>query len=143
MSRRFIKNSIHKNIEEPIVNLTPLIDVVFVILIIFILIAPLLELDNVELAQASSGLSESSPNFVQASSPISIHVRKDNTIWFNKQMVTIEQLFTLLKEAKKRYPDAQPQLYHDRTAHFGTYQAVKNTAEKAGFTQLDVILKPA
>ena len=32
--------------EEPVVNLTPLIDVVFVILIMFILVAPLLEADR-------------------------------------------------------------------------------------------------
>ncbi len=36
--------------EEASINLTPLIDVVFVVLIIFILIAPMLELDRIQLA---------------------------------------------------------------------------------------------
>ena len=40
------------DIEEPQINLTPLIDVVFVILIMFILIAPILELDRIDLADA-------------------------------------------------------------------------------------------
>lgn len=134
------KLKIREAIEEPTVNLTPLIDVVFVILIMFILIAPLLELDKVELAGAS-GSNESTS--VQESSPIAIHVRKDNTIWYNKQMVNINQLTPLLVEAKKRYPQAKPQLFHDKNAQFGIYQSVKNAAESAGFNQLDVVLKPA
>ena len=36
--------------EEPLINLTPLIDVVFVVLIAFMLIAPVLEIDKVDLA---------------------------------------------------------------------------------------------
>jgi len=114
-----------------------------VILIMFIVIAPLLELDKVELAEAASDTYDKGTTSVQESSPIAIHVRKDNTIWFNKQIVSTEQLIVLLKEAKIRYPQAQPQLYHDRMAHFGTYQSIKNAVERAGYTQLDVILKPA
>lgn len=141
MSKRLVKASSHRQIDEPVVNLTPLIDVVFVILIMFIVIAPLLELDKVELAEAGSAPSDGSTG-VQESSPIAIHVHKDNTIWFNQKSVSPEQLLVLLKEAKKRYPNVRPQLYHDRKAHFGTYQSVKNATEGAGFTQLDVVLKP-
>ena len=36
--------------EENLVNLTPLIDVVFVVLILFILIAPMVEADRVQLS---------------------------------------------------------------------------------------------
>ena len=134
------KLKIQAAIEEPTVNLTPLIDVVFVILIMFILIAPLLELDKVELAGA--GLINSGTS-VQETSPIAIHVRKDNTIWYNKQMVNINQLRELLTEAKQKHPKAKPQLFQDKSAQFGIYQSVKNAAESAGFNELDIVLKPA
>ena len=49
--RRRVKVRHH---EEPEVNLTPLIDIVFVILIVFIVIAPLLQIEQVQLADASS-----------------------------------------------------------------------------------------
>lgn len=130
------------HIEEPTVNLTPLIDVVFVILIMFILVAPLLELDRVELADASAGASQNSIS-VQENSPITIHVHRNNTVSFNEQLVSISQLPALLRKAKQRHPNARPQLFHDRQGHFGTYQAVKNAVESAGFQQMDVILKPA
>lgn len=129
-------------VDEPTVNLTPLIDVVFVILIAFIVIAPLLELDRVELADASTAPQERMVS-VQEASPVTIHVRGDNAIVVNGQTVTIGQLKEYLVRAKKKYPEARPQLFHDRKAQFGTYQAIKNAAEEAGFRQIDIVLKPA
>jgi biopolymer transport protein ExbD len=128
-------------IEEPHVNLTPLIDVVFVLLIGFIVIAPLLQIDQVELAEASSSVSEHN-RAAQTSSPIAIHVHQDNSIWWDKSAVTVAQLFQLLKEAKNQYPSAVPQLFHDKQGFFGTYQDVKNALEAAGFERVDVILQP-
>lgn len=142
MTRRLNKLTSRVDAAEPTVNLTPLIDVVFVILIMFIVVAPLLELDRVDLADAASDLRDTAIT-VQETSPISIHVRKDNTIQFNQKFVTAAELKVLLKQAKKRYPNVRPQLFHDKRAHFGTYQAVKNAAEEAGFKQMDIILKPS
>lgn len=129
-------------IDEPTINLTPLIDVVFVILIMFILIAPLLELDRVELADAPAANFHENHS-VQESSPLTIHVHQDNSIWFNNKSVTPSELTALLKEAKLRYPKLTPQIFHDKRAHFGTYQSVKNAVEAAGFAQMEIILKPA
>lgn len=143
MSRRSVRLLDNKGaIEEPTVNLTPLIDVVFVILIAFIVLAPLLELDRVELADAS-GAPQDNTLSVQEASPIAIYVRQDNAIIVNGQPVTLAQLTDHLRGLKKRYPTAKPQVFHDKKAHFGTYQSVKNAAEAAGFQQMDIILKPA
>lgn len=138
---RYATRQRREQVEEPPVNLTPLIDVVFVILIMFILVAPLLELDRVELADASHAAHSNNTN-VQESSLITMHVNRDNSLLFNNQKITLEQLPALLKQARRKYPQAKPQLFHDKRAYFGTYQSVKNAVEEAGFTQLDIILKP-
>lgn len=137
MARRRSKTPL----EDPAINLTPLIDVVFVILIMFIVVAPLLEIDRIELANGPSTPSENS-HTVQEKSPVSIHVYANNTLSYNQQPVTLDQLKGHLAMAKKHTPTARPQLFHDRKACFGTYQLVKNAVEQAGFEQLDVILKP-
>lgn len=142
MTRSRLSFKGHSDLEEPTVNLTPLIDVVFVILIMFIVIAPLLELDRVELAEGPMAMLNAASS-VQESSPITIHVHQDNTIWFNNQRVTPKELVTQLKQARLQYPQVRPQIFHDKKAHFGTYQAVKNAAEEAGFSHIDIILKPA
>jgi biopolymer transport protein ExbD len=142
MTRSRLSFSTHPILEEPIINLTPLIDVVFVILIMFILIAPLLKLDRIELADGPNVI-QSSGTSLQEISPITIHVHHDNTIWFNEKVTNPATLIGQLKEAKDKFPHAYPQVLHDKKAHFGTYQAVKNAAEEAGFSHIDIILKPA
>lgn len=128
-------------IEEPAVNLTPLIDVVFVILIGFIIIAPLLELDKVELASGPKTGKAFGTSVHEG--PIAIHVRGDNTILYKNQPVSLSSLQERLKTDKKNYPKATPQLFHDKKGYFGTYQEVKNSLEEAGFDSVDVILKPS
>ncbi|HRD55111.1 MAG TPA: biopolymer transporter ExbD [Parachlamydiaceae bacterium] len=129
----------NRQIEEPLINLTPLIDVVFVILIMFILMAPLLELDRIQLSSGKE--SHSTP--LQESSSLTLHVHADNSVFFLGKPIRLEQLTAVLRKAKKEYPKASLQLFQDKTAHFGTYQSVKNAAEEAGFDQLDLILKPS
>lgn len=124
---------------EAEINLTPLIDVVFVVLIIFILIAPMLELDRVELASGPSTKKEST---APESSAITIHVKQDNTIWYGGRTVSAEQLTEILRQARRVHGGRVPQLFQDKRAAFGTYQTVKNAVEIAGYEQMDVILKP-
>ncbi len=134
---RLLKES-HEDVH---LNLTPLIDVVFVVLIMFIIIAPMLELDRVQLASAAHRDNRETA-VVQEESPVAIHVHEDNSIWFNNRVVSKDELLPLLKNAKRNYPNKTPQLFHDKKAQFGTYQTVKNAVESAGFEQLDVILQP-
>lgn len=134
MKRRF-----HPPAVEPSVNLTPLIDVVFVILIVFLITAPLLELEQVDIAQGSK---DSSNKSAQTNSPIAVYVRQDNTVWFESKQREEKELIELLKEARKRYPNTSAQLIQDRRSQFGTYQSVKGTFEAAGFTELEVVLRP-
>ncbi len=138
MRRRFTLDDEH--IEEPLVNLTPLIDVVFVVLISFMLIAPMLETDSIDLAV---GVTEKKKEAVSPeSSPLSVVVRADNTIWMKGRRFSLSELEQALLAEKKSYPGKVPQVIHDRNASFGTYQSVKNVMEKCGFQQMDVILKP-
>lgn len=130
-----------QHMEEPSVNLTPLIDVVFSILIMFIVVAPLLELDKVQLASANSEAKDSSYS-VQDAGPITIHVHQDNTIWLNQKLVVLENLPPLLKNEKRKSPNACPKIFHDKRAHFGVYQSIKNACEIAGFDNIDIILNP-
>lgn len=136
--RRSRASSEESSLEEPLINLTPLIDVVFVVLITFMLIAPVLHLDHVELA-SSAQAKESAP---QVQSSITIHVKADDTIWFQGRSLSSKELEAKLKSEKSSYPNQIPQVIQDRRASFGSYQTVKNTLENCGFEQMDVVLSP-
>lgn len=141
MARKRKNHFQEDNAEEGSINLTPLIDVVFVVLIMFILIAPMLEIDKVELSRAAAH-DNKTPAVVQENSAIVIHVHDDDSIWLNQKRISIEQLPPILKKLKIQNPKAIPQLYHDRKAHFGTYQNIKNAVETSGFEELDLVLLP-
>jgi biopolymer transport protein ExbD len=129
------------DLEDAEINLTPLIDVVFVILIMFIVIAPLLEKEEISLAQAPD-ISTELAHAVESQSLITLHVKADKTIWLNQQRVSIDELDKGLAVCYRAYPGCHPQLFQDEEAPFGLYQQVKNAVAKAGFETLDVILKP-
>lgn len=125
--------------EENLVNLTPLIDVVFVVLVTFILIAPLLEIEQINLSNAGEKPLASLSN----TGMIRIYVKEDNSIWINDQLVDIKDLKTKLNLLKEQYPiSAPPRVFHDHRAQFGTYQNVKNALICCGYQEMDLILKP-
>lgn len=123
------------------INLTPLIDVVFVVLIVFIIIAPMLEIDRIDLADGGTTEQKKLVSF-QQKSPIMIQVKSDDTIWIEKRCIRIEDLEKELKKVHSQKPNITPQLFHDRDAKFGTYQHVKTALENAGFKDVDLVLKP-
>ncbi len=141
MRKRRHSNSSEELSEEPLINLTPLIDVVFVVLITFMLIAPAIQLDHVELAEG--GPSSAKEIAGEPKKSLVIHVKADNTIWFQGSSVSLKELEEGLKKGKKQHPKEIPQIVQDQKAAFGTYQTVKNTLETCGFEQMDIVLRPA
>lgn len=135
-TRRFKPEEL--SVEEPLINLTPLIDVVFIVLITFMIIAPILQTDHIELATGHAKLSQSSEY-----SHLPIQVRQDNTIWLKGQCISKKSLAKKLAEEKRSNPHFVPQLIQDQRASFGTYQTVKNILETCGFTEMDVVLSPS
>jgi biopolymer transport protein ExbD len=122
--------------DSPLINLTPLIDVVFVVLITFMIIAPMLNVDTVQLASSAQG------HLKQASSlPLAITVRADNSIWVEGHPIALSDLKIWLQKEQAQLPTAVPKLIHDRRAQFGTYQAIKNLLEECGFEEMDVVLQ--
>jgi biopolymer transport protein ExbD len=127
--------------EETFINLTPLIDVVFVLLITFIMIAPILKLDRIELAPGKqTKVQEKIPSPTRNS--ITIRVFDDNSITINNRFIDLDHILPTLLALKKNHPDITPMVFHDKKASFGTYQIVKNSVEMAGFDQMDILLQP-
>jgi biopolymer transport protein ExbD len=141
MKRIFSSLSETESSEETFINLTPLIDVVFVLLITFIMIAPILKLDRIELAPGKqTKTQEKIPS--QTRNSITIRVFDDNSITINNRPIEIEHMLPTLFSLRKNHPDVTPMVFHDKKAAFGTYQIVKNSIEMAGFEQMDILLQP-
>lgn len=121
---------------ESLINLTPLIDVVFVVLISFILIAPFLKMDTIFLAPGIKN--HSAPT---ASPVFTLTIRGDDSLWINDRPIYLANLQQTLFEIKKQNPTSTPRLIPDANSHFITYQRVKNVLENVGYSEMQILLK--
>ena len=135
MSRRNRRNQ-RENLEEPVINLMPLIDVVFVVLVMFIVIAPMINIDRIELAQGVPSIQQD-----KIDQTLQVQIRADNTYFLNHRQVSLKELGDLLVKAKAQYPNAIPQIMPDKKASFQAYENVRSASKKAGFDCIDVNLK--
>jgi biopolymer transport protein ExbD len=114
------------------IDMTPLIDVLFVVLITFILIAPMLKSESVELATGSTKKLE-----LAGDSTLKLHVTKEGLLLLSGHKIDKKQLLPMLQTTKNK---KSLQLFFDKKAPFGLYQEVKGIAEKAGFDALHLIV---
>ena len=139
MRKRFLPSLDEDSPEEPLINLTPLIDVVFVVLISFILIAPVLDIDSIALAPSGQGNRKEVSEV--RNGPLSIAIRSDHSIWFLGRQMDLKELEKNLRVLRRENPNEIPQLFPDAESHFERYQQVKNVLEACGFEQVDIFLK--
>jgi biopolymer transport protein ExbD len=84
-------------------NITPLLDLVFVLLIIFMITTPLLEQQlPVDLPKSSKAASANLPD---PKSILTLTLSKDGSVLLGPEKVTMEQLTNLLTQRKVRDPE--------------------------------------
>ncbi len=137
--RKANRSSNFSNNDDPQVNLTPLIDVVFVVLILFIVIAPMINVDPIELANSHKSESVS----IDEKKNLTIRIYQDQTISINQRLIPEGNLRSALETFHKKNPHMRALLLCDKSANFGTYQKVKETLEFAGFEEMDIAVSPS
>ncbi|WP_348663401.1 ExbD/TolR family protein [Chlamydia vaughanii] len=134
-----MKRSIFEEAEEdPSVNLTPLIDIVFVILMAFMIAMPLIRLDSIALAPGTKNHKVLGKD---EELPTTIKVLADHTITLNDKPLSLRELKTQLTLLHQQHPSRVPLLLQDGDTPFKLYQEVKTTIESAGFHELHIALK--
>jgi len=127
--------------EDAQINMTPLLDVLFVLLLLFILIAPFLQVDRVELVPAIVEAKNLTVANFETRSELIIEVDQHNHVLVNNKSVELSKLENYLKEMQLQPSKIVPLLIEDQKSTFGTFETIKQTLEKSGFRQLDVVLK--
>lgn len=115
--------------EEPIaaINIVPLVDIILVVLIIFMVTAPLVlkPVIDVNLPKASSG--EDSPP-----APLNIAIGRDGQLAINGQTATMDQLAATAAQAVADKPDTAAILQADKTVTLETLTAIIDIIKTAG-----------
>ena len=119
------------------INVTPLVDVMLVLVVIFIITAPLLA-SSIKLDLPTSDAAQTSevPKFV------SVVVDKTAQVFLNDQKTGLPALAERLRKAATANPDTEVQLRADEAVPYGKVVEVMGVAQKAGLNRIGFVVEP-
>ena len=119
------------------INVTPLLDLAFVLLIIFMITTPLLE-NSMNLVIPSSG-AKNPP--INRSRVQTVSIDRTDTIRFNNQVVDLETLTAQVGELKQKNPDVAIVIRPDRELPVQKLIGLMDALQQAGITKLGIATK--
>ena len=116
------------------INVTPLVDVMLVLLVVFIVTAPLLtNAIPINLPKTDSVAP------VEQKDPLVVSIDDQGKVFINKDEVEAGLLEFNLQAAKAKDPEVRVQLQADNGVNYGEVAQLMASIEKAGITKLAVI----
>ncbi|CAI8813131.1 Biopolymer transport protein ExbD [Pseudomonas sp. IT-P12] len=116
------------------INVTPLVDVMLVLLVVFIVTAPLLTNSipiNLPKTEAVAP--------VEQKDPLVVSIDDKGKLFINKDEIQPDLLETNLKSAREKNADLRVQLQADNGVNYGEVARAMASIERAGITKLSVI----
>ncbi|MBX3727506.1 MAG: biopolymer transporter ExbD [Xanthomonadales bacterium] len=119
------------------INVTPLVDVMLVLLIIFMITTPLMQAAvEVELPVATLEAPE------QVRQDIDLAVESDGRVWWDNRIVTMAQLETELRRAARTTPQPEVKIRADQSLRYQTVREVLETVKNAGIVRVGFVTSP-
>lgn len=116
------------------INVTPLVDVMLVLLVVFIVTAPLLtNAIPINLPKTESVAP------VEQKDPLVVSIDGQGKVFINKDEIQPDLLEFNLQAAKAKTPDVRVQLQADNGVNYGEVARAMASIERAGITRLSVI----
>ena len=116
------------------INVTPFIDVMLVLLIIFMVAAPLATVDIGVNLPASTAPEQPRPD-----KPVFITIKPDQTIAVGETVVARETLASALDSATNNHKDETIFVRADKSLNYGELIEVMNTLRDAGYLKLALV----
>jgi biopolymer transport protein TolR len=116
------------------INMTPLIDVMLVLLVIFIITAPLMTSSlKLDLPKTDAATPTAAPTF------IAVSIDGSGQLFFGDEKLTREQLMQRVITAAKGNPQLEVQLRADQKVPYGQVADLIGLVQKAGLTRIGFV----
>ena len=126
------RRSSYRPVSE--INVTPFVDVMLVLLIVFMVTAPLLTVGvPVDLPKTKA------KSIAESEEPLVITVNAEGAVFIQDTEVTIENLVPRLKAITENKADTRIYLRGDKDINYGRVMEVMGTVNLAGFTRVALI----
>lgn len=120
------------------INVTPMVDVMLVLLVIFMVTAPLLTTGvDVDLPSAKTPQIRDPDN-----KAVTVSVAADGKIYIQETPVDMATLVARLQALLKSNPEARIYVRGDSQINYGTVMEVLGTLHSSGFTKAALITRP-
>ena len=118
------------------INVIPLVDVVFVLLIIFMVTAPMLH------RGLDVNLPTSAANTIKAEERLIVTIQKDRSLSLGNDPISLIDLRSRLQEAKASNPFISVYLRADQTVPYGTVVQIMDEVKGAKIERLGMVTGP-
>ena len=116
------------------INVTPFVDVMLVLLIVFMVTAPLLTVGvTVDLPETTAA------PLPGQDEPLSVSINQAGEVYLQDSAVALEQLGPRLQAITERNPDTRIFVRGDRVIDYGRVMAVVGAIHAAGFTKVALV----
>jgi biopolymer transport protein ExbD len=120
------------------INVTPLVDVMLVLLVIFIITAPLLAYAvKLDLPKADA------PPVAGQVEAIKLALDADGRLFWNNEPLADDALAQRLEQAARRSPQPELHLRADKNTRYERLAQIMAAAQKAGLTRIGFVTEPA
>ncbi|HEI8866969.1 TPA: TonB system transport protein ExbD [Serratia odorifera] len=116
------------------INVTPFIDVMLVLLIIFMVAAPLATVDIRVDLPASTAKPQPRPE-----KPVFLSVKADKQLYVGEQPVTAEQLTTVLDQRTQANKETTIFFQADKSVDYATLMSVMDMLRNAGYLKVGLV----
>ena len=118
-------------------NVVPLVDVMLVLLVIFIVTAPLLtHAVKIDLPKASSSVNITKPEHIE------FGIRENGDLFWNGELLTLDALPQRFAQEAARQPQPEVHIRADRHVHYEKVAQVMAAAAKAGLVRIGFVSEP-
>jgi biopolymer transport protein TolR len=119
------------------INVTPLVDVMLVLVVIFIITAPLLASSiRLDLPRTDAAKPNDMPAFV------TVVLDRTGAVFLDDRKLDGAALEQRLAEAARRNPETEVQLRADQSVPYGRIVEVMGAAQKAGLNRIGFVAQP-
>ncbi len=119
------------------INVVPLVDVMLVLLVVFIITAPLLtNAVKIDLPKASSNAN------ITKAEHIEFAIREDGSFFWNGEQIDVATMPTRFAAEAKKQPQPELHIHADRLAHYELVAQVMSGAAKAGVVRIGFVTDP-
>ncbi len=129
----------HRKIEmdEGEINITPMMDVVFILLIFFIVTASFVKESGIDVTKPNAQTAEQKER-----ANILIAIDKNNQVWINRRVVDIRSVTANVQRLLAENPQSSVVIQADEKSFNGTFVRVMDGTKLAGVDNIAIAARP-